>query len=256
MEYGGKSQERSMTSTPELNASKTTASEAVRVRVLVVEDAPEFLDFIVDSLRAEGFEIEAARDGESAVEIAHRFDPDVVVLDLGLPTIDGFEVCRRIREFSQAYVVILTGRNDEVDKIVGLTVGADDYMTKPFSTRELVARLRAMLRRPRAVPTAGEVRRMGELVIDVEARIVSVQGREVGLTRIEFDLLNTLSAHPKVVFTRAKLLEIVWGAGWFGDDHTVDVHISSLRHKLGDASAAPGSIRTVRGVGYRFDGGS
>ncbi len=225
------------------------------VRVLVVEDAREFLDLIAERLRDEGFDVETAQDGEAAVESARASRPDVVVLDLGLPKIDGVEVCRRIRTFSQAYIVMLTGRDDEVDKLVGLSVGADDYMTKPFSPRELVARIRAMLRRPRSVPAASSKRRAGELEIDTVAREVNVGGVGVELTRIEFDLLDALSARPNMVFTRSKLLESIWGPDWFGDDHVVDVHISILRRKIGDDPRSPRYIRTVRGVGYRFGGG-
>ncbi len=222
------------------------------VRVLVVEDAPEFLELIAGCLRDEGFGVDAARDGERAIELARALQPDVVVLDLGLPGIDGVEVCRRIRTFSDAYVVMLTGRNDEVDKLIGLSVGADDYMTKPFSPRELVARLRAMLRRARPMQTESAVRPFGELTIDTGARVVTIGGTTVELTRIEFDILDALSERPKVVFTRGKLIERVWGPDWFGDAHIVDVHLSSLRKKLGDDARSPRYIVTVRGVGYRF----
>jgi DNA-binding response OmpR family regulator len=177
----------------------------------------------------------------------------VIVLDLGLPGIDGVEVCRQVRTFSEAYVVMLTGRDEEVDRLVGLSVGADDYMTKPFSPRELVARIRAMLRRPRGGSAeSGEERRVGDLAIDVGAREVRAGEERVELTRTEFDLLAILTDHPKQVLTRAQLLERVWGADWFGDDHVVDVHMSSLRRKLGDDPRSPRYIRTVRGVGYRL----
>lgn len=227
-----------------------------RVRALVVDDAPEFVELIAGQLRGEGFEVETATEGEAAIESARLLEPDVIVLDLGLPTIDGVEVCRRIRTFSQAYIVMLTARDEEVDKLIGLSVGADDYMTKPFSPRELAARVRAMLRRPRSGMESPAERRAGKLTIDPLAREVRVEGVDVELTRIEFDLLDKLSARPKMVFTRAKLLEAVWGPDWFGDDHVVDVHISSLRRKIGDDPQSPHYIRTVRGVGYRFGEGA
>ncbi len=230
----------------------TLQSNSVAVRVLVVEDAPEFLDLIAGCLRDEGFCVDTARDGEGAVELARSLQPDVIVLDLGLPRIDGVEVCRRIRLFSDAYIVMLTGRDDEVDKLIGLSVGADDYMTKPFSPRELVARLRAMLRRARPMQAESAERRLGELAIDTGARVVTIGGAEVELTRIEFDILDALSERPKVVFTRGKLIERVWGPDWFGDAHVVDVHLSSLRKKLGEDPRSPRYIVTVRGVGYRF----
>jgi DNA-binding response OmpR family regulator len=223
---------------------------------LVVDDAPEFRELVGSVLRREGFRVHMAADGAAALEFAGAWAPDVVVLDIGLPGIDGVEVCRKLRTFSDAYVVMLTGRQDEVDKLIGLSVGADDYVTKPFSSRELVARIRAMLRRPRAGaavrPSAG-VRRFGDIEIDPGAREVRVGGSVVELTRIEFDLLEALSAEPRVALTRTQLLERVWGPGWFGDDHVIDVHMSKLRQKLGDDPRAPRHLKTVRGVGYRLD---
>jgi DNA-binding response OmpR family regulator len=226
-------------------------------RALVVDDAPEFRELVAGVLRRDGFTVELAEEGESALALAGSFEPDVVVLDIGLPGIDGVEVCRRLRTFSDAYVVMLTARQDEVDKLIGLSVGADDYVTKPFSARELVARIRAMLRRPRSANGApapqSDVRRVGELEIDAPAREVRMAGETVELTKIEFDLLSAMAASPRVAFTREQLLERVWGPGWFGDDHVVDVHISKLRQKLGDDPRRPRYVRTVRGVGYRVD---
>jgi DNA-binding response OmpR family regulator len=225
-------------------------------RALVVDDAPEFRELVGSVLRREGFRVDLAADGDSALAIARASEPDVVVLDIGLPGIDGVEVCRRLRTFSDAYVVMVTGRQDEVDKLIGLSVGADDYVTKPFSNRELVARIRAMLRRPRssgAAPGRAAVRRFGALEVDVAAREVRVDGRVVELTRIEFDLLETLSDQPRVALSRTQLLESVWGPSWFGDDHVVDVHMSKLRQKLGEDPREPRFVRTVRGVGYRLD---
>src|SRR3954465_13771972 len=224
-------------------------------KVLVVDDAPEFRELVTTVLRREGFVVEAAADGSQALERAQDFAPDVVVLDIGLPGIDGVEVCRRLRTFSDAYVVMLTGRQEEVDKLVGLSVGADDYMTKPFSSRELVARIRAMLRRPRGGAGAerAAVVRLDGLEVDSAAREVRIDGRVVDLTRIEFDLLAALSPRPRVALTRAQLLESGWGPSWFGDDHVVDVHMSKLRQKLGEDPRAPRFVTTVRGVGYRLD---
>lgn len=225
------------------------------LRVLVVEDEAPLAQVIAGYLRREGFEPSIALDGPSAVEQARRDRPDLVVLDVMLPGLDGIEVCRRLRTFTDAYVIMLTARDEEVDKIVGLSVGADDYVVKPFSPRELIARIRAMLRRPRAsgdsgaAPAGGTVT-FGDVSIDPEGRRVSREGEPIELTRTEFDLLATLAAHPTMVFTRRQLLDQVWGDGWFGDDHVVDVHIAHLRAKLGDSGAQPTYIRTVRGVGY------
>jgi DNA-binding response OmpR family regulator len=230
-------------------------AEGSGARALVVDDAAEFRELVAAVLRRDGFLVEVAGDGPAALDLARSFAPDVVVLDLGLPGMDGVEVCRQLRTFTDAYVVMVTGRRDEVDKLIGLSVGADDYVTKPFSTRELVARVRAMLRRPRAAtPSVGPpVRRVGEIEVDANAREARLRGQVIELTRIEFDLLDFLSAHPRTAFTRSQLLERVWGPNWFGDDHVVDVHVSKLRQKLGDDARAPRYLRTVRGVGYRLD---
>lgn len=227
-----------------------------RLRALVVDDEAPLVQIVSTYLEREGFEVVAAGDGERAVEIAREQAPDLIVLDLMLPGIDGIEACRRIRAFSDAYIVMLTAKAEETDKIIGLSTGADDYLTKPFSPGELVARVRAMLRRPRSVETAASsVRRFGDLDLDPAAREVTVGGDPVELTRLEFDLLATLSSEPRVAFSRAQLVERVWGPDWFGDDHMVDVHIANLRRKLGDDSAAPRYVRTVRGVGYRMGEG-
>jgi DNA-binding response OmpR family regulator len=223
-------------------------------RVLVVDDAIEFQTLVADLLRKEGYDVLVADDGRGALEHA-RSPLDLVVLDLTLPDLDGLEVCRRLREMSDAYVVMLTARDEEVDRVMGLKTGADDYITKPFSPRELVARIEARLRRPR-VRTEGHddaaIRVFGELRIDLTAREVTVGDQPVQLTRIEFDLLEALSRRPKVVLTRAVLLEQVWGENWFGDDHVIDVHIANLRKKI-DLGVDRSRIRTVRGVGYRMD---
>ncbi len=225
------------------------------VRVLVVDDERALAGVVASYLEREGFVVTQAHDGPTAVEIARREDPDVVVLDIMLPGFDGLEVCRRLRGFSDAYVVMLTARDEQVDKIVGLTVGADDYLVKPFSPRELVARVRAMLRRPRVRSAAEPEPRvaplvLGSLMLDTEARSVTVDGRGVELTRTEFDLLATMMARPRMAFTRRQLVDAVWGGNWGGDEHLVDVHVGHLRRKLGDGAESPRFVRTVRGVGY------
>jgi DNA-binding response OmpR family regulator len=228
----------------------------MEVHVLVVDDEQSLAKVVARYLEADGHQVACVFDGLAAVAAARRQPPDVVVLDLGLPGLDGIEVCRQLRAFTDCYIVMLTARSDEVDKLVGLGVGADDYLTKPFSPRELVARVRAMLRRPRAGAAAEEQPRVfGALRIDAPAREVHVGDRPVELTRTEFDLLAALSARPRLAFTRRQLIDAVWGEGWVGDEHLVDVHIGHLRRKLGDDPAAPQFIRTVRGVGYRMGEG-
>ena len=232
------------------------------LRALVVDDEPALAEVVASYLARDGFHVELAHRGEDALERARSLDPDVVVLDLGLPGIDGIEVCRRLRLFSDCYVVMLTARADEVDTLVGLSVGADDYVTKPFSPRELIARIRAMLRRPRApaaapapTPTAAPVT-IGDLSIDVAAREAHVAGAPVHLTRTEFDVLATLALRPGTVMSRAALIEAVWGGSWVGDEHLVDVHVLHVRQKLGDTAERQQYIRTVRGVGYRIGTGT
>ena len=231
-------------------------------RALVVDDEAPLTDIVGSYLRREGFEVHAARDGLEALALAETVDPDVVVLDVGLPGIDGFEVCRRLRTFSDAYVLMLTARDTEVDTVVGLAVGADDYLTKPFSPRELVARIQAMLRRPRRQAQEGQAaadptptRRIGALSIDVEGREVRLDDTEIDLTRTEFDLLDALSARPGKVLGRRQLIDIVWGDNWVGNDNIVDVHVGHLRRKLGEDPAQPRFVTTVRGVGYRMGRG-
>jgi DNA-binding response OmpR family regulator len=225
-----------------------------RARVLVVEDAEELQAIISTSLVADGFDVTLAGDGPTAVSSMRDTPTDIVVLDIGLPGMSGVEVCRQIRTFSDAYIVMLTAHTDETDKIVGLSVGADDYMTKPFSPRELSARLNAMLRRPRVgqEAAAAPTESVGDLVVDEDAREVIVRGTTVDLTRIEFDLLATLARRPRKVLSRRRLVDEVWGAEWFGEDHVVEVHVSNLRRKL-DALTTHRYIATVRGVGYRFE---
>ena len=230
-------------------------AEAARPRVLVVDDEEPLAELVASYLRRDGFDVTVAGDGERAIELARELEPSVIVLDLMLPVIDGIEACRQIRSFSDAYIVMLTARADEADKLVGLSTGADDYVTKPFSPPELVARVRAMLRRPRPGNASAGTRAIGALEIDPAAREVRLGGRPVELTKLEFDLLDVLSGEPRVAFSRSRLLERVWGPDWFGDDHVVDVHLANLRRKLGDDASAPRYIRTVRGVGYRIGAG-
>ncbi len=221
------------------------------IRVLVVDDERPLVGVITSYLEREGFEVVQAFDGPTAVERARLDDPGLVLLDLMLPGIDGIEVCRQIRQFTDAYVIILTARDEEVDKIVGLSVGADDYLVKPFSPRELIARIRAMLRRPRQSQLpAAEAVVVGALAIDLEARLVSVDDEPIELTRTEFDLLAAMVDKPRAALSRRNLIDEVWGTDWYGDEHVVDVHIGHLRRKLGDDAAEPRFIRTVRGVGY------
>jgi DNA-binding response OmpR family regulator len=226
-------------------------------RALVVEDEAPLARLLAGYLEREGFQAVVCGDGEQAVGLAREHDPEVIVLDLMLPGLDGIEACRQIRGFSDAYILMLTARAEEADKIVGLSTGADDYVTKPFSPGELMARVRAMRRRPRATrPQPTPVRRVGDLTIDPAAREVRRGHEPVELTRLEFDLLDALSERPRLGLSRRQLLERVWGADWVGDAHLVEVHIANLRRKLGDDPHHPRYIRTVRGVGYRMGPGT
>jgi DNA-binding response OmpR family regulator len=225
-------------------------------RVLVVEDEQLLADLVGDYLRREGFAVEQVGDGAAALDRAREFRPDVVVLDLGLPVLDGVEVCRELRRFTDCYVIMLTARRDEVDKLVGLAVGADDYLTKPFSQRELVARVKAMLRRPRADESPTGTVTVGLLTIDIDGREVFLGSEAVSLTATEFDLLATLATNPRLVMSRRQLIEAVWGEPWVGDERMVDVHVRNLRRKLGDDADAPRYVRTVRGAGYRIGSGA
>lgn len=223
--------------------------------VLVVDDEPIVREVVVRYLEREGHRTLEAGDGTAARMAIETAPPDLVVLDVMLPGTDGLELCRWIRSTSELPVIMLTARGEEADRIVGLELGADDYVTKPFSPGELVARVRALMRRPRGGPIPDiAVRRFGDLVVDPLAREVSRGGEPVELTRLEFALLDVLSEQPRVAFSRAQLVERVWGP-WFGDDHVVDVHVANLRRKLGDDARRGQYIRTVRGVGYRMGTG-
>ncbi|MFN2557667.1 MAG: response regulator [Nitriliruptorales bacterium] len=214
--------------------------------IAVIEDEPTIARSVAARLRAEGFEVEVAHDGHEGVELVRRLRPDLVLLDLMLPGLDGLEVCRRIQAERPVAVLMLTAKDDETDLLVGLGVGADDYVTKPFSPRELVARIRAVLRRVDSQSRpSGEVVRLGPVEIDPARRRVTRDSEEVHLTPLEFDLLHHLASRPGVVHSRERLLVEVWGYGDGTGARTVDSHVGALRRKLGD-----GIVRTVHGVGY------
>ncbi len=232
-----------------------------KLSALVVDDEPSLVRVVEGYLTKDGFDVRTAADGETALRLARESEPDLVVLDLGLPGMDGVEVCRQLRTFSRCYVLMLTARADEVDVLIGLGVGADDYVTKPFSPRQLMARIGVLLRRPRTGPAAGDdgepQRTFGDLVIDLPAHEVRVRSRVVPLTRMEYDLLETLSGRPRMVFSRQQLLDAVWddAADVASDEHLVDIHIGHLRRKLGDDPGTARYVVTVRGVGYRMGSG-
>jgi len=226
-------------------------------RVLVVDDEPVLVDTIRYNLRREGYEVQVANDGNEVIKLAQSASPDLVVLDLMLPGIDGLEVCRQLRRESTVPILMLTAKDDEIDKIVGLEVGADDYMTKPFSMRELLARIRAMLRRSRmqqqsSAADAVQPVRSGDLEADPLQRRVVLRGAALQLKPKEFDLLVYLMQQRGRVLTRDQLLEKVWGYTFGGDTRTVDVHIRWLREKVEEDPGNPRRLETVRGVGYRF----
>ena len=231
-------------------------------RILVVDDETALVELVRSYLERERYEVLTAADGRAALDLARSAEVDLVVLDVMLPVLDGIEVCRQLRQFSDAYVIMLTARAEEIDKILGLTVGADDYLTKPFSPRELVARIKALLRRPRQTaaaraPGSGSPddipapQRLEDLLIDEAQHEVTLHGQPVELTAREFALLVALARHPGRVFTRPQLLELVWGDAYY-DEHVVDVHVGNLRKKLETETAHPHYLETVRGVGYRF----
>ena len=225
----------------------------------MIDDERPLAGIVASYLSKAGFDTALAFTGPDGVRSAQELDPDVIILDLGLPGIDGIEVCRQIRLSSDCYILMLTARADEVDKLIGLSVGADDYLTKPFSPRELVARVNTVLRRPRRQAhgtQAAPPREFGRLRVDAEGRDVWVDDQPVGLTRTEFDILDALSARPNTALSRRQIIDAVWGAGWVGDDHVVDVHVANLRKKLDDPPAEPRYILTVRGVGYRMGPGA
>ncbi|MBM3463834.1 MAG: response regulator transcription factor [Armatimonadetes bacterium] len=224
-------------------------------KVLVVDDAADIAAAVQTYLAREGYQVTIASDGREALDCLDRVDPDVIVLDLNLPLIDGFELCREIRKSRNVPLLILSARDDDMDKVLGLELGADDYMTKPFNPKELVARVRAMFRRLRmsAVSAAEETIVRRGLKIHVAAQRVELDGVDVTLTPIEFGLLRALAGNPSHVHSRQDLLNRVWGPDFFGDERTVDSHIRNLRAKLQKITPATQFIRSVWGVGYRFE---
>lgn len=231
-----------------------TAMEAkvATARILIIDDEPSIHTVVSAYLDAEGFEHLSAMDGPSGLKAARSFKPDVIILDVMLPGMDGIELLANLRRDSDVYVIMLTARTEEVDKIVGLSVGADDYLTKPFSPRELIARIKAALRRLQGATSSAEgalVLTFAHLRIDLSERRVWLGQQLIELTAIEFDLLVTLAQNQSMVLSREQLLEKVWGYEYFGDTRVVDVHIGHIRQKLGDDRL----IQTIRGVGYRFE---
>lgn len=223
-------------------------------RLLIVDDDANLRHTLSYAFKQEGLEVVSAEDGDTALASFRRSRPDLVILDVMLPGRDGFEVCRTLRRESDVPIIMLTARDTELDKVVGLEIGADDYLAKPFSTRELVARVRAMLRRTRRpeAPVDGLRLELDGLVLDAARHRVSVDGREIELKPKEFDLLAFFMGHPGQVFGREQLLASVWGYDFAGDSRTVDTHVKTLREKLGDSAEQPRWVETVRGVGYRF----
>lgn len=237
------------------------AAAAAERRAVVVEDDEDIRSLIEFTLTSQGFDVRSVETGLAGLEAISTFDPDLVTLDLGLPGIDGIETCRRIRESNDVYIVMITARDEEIDRLIGLETGADDFISKPFSPRELQARVNAMFRRPRrsTVPVEqhtplaaphNEVLDHGPLKVDVDGRRAFRGDEELALTRTEFDLLTELMRTPARVWTREALLRSVWGTDWATDTHLVEVHVGNLRRKLGEAGRL---VRTVRGVGYRMD---
>jgi len=221
-------------------------------RILIVDDEAGIRELVGTYLRNEGFEVIEASDGDEALERLERLTPTLVVLDLRLPTIDGFDVLREMRRSTNVPVIVLSARSEEGDKLVGLELGADDYLTKPFSPRELVARVRAVLRRSRGDPSDDDVRRFVGLTVDRSRHEVWVDDRPVDVTALEFELLDALAGAPGRVFTRRQLTERVWGWDFYGDERIVDVHVRNLRKALGDPADDPRFVGTVRGVGYKL----
>jgi two-component system alkaline phosphatase synthesis response regulator PhoP len=220
-------------------------------KILVIDDEQSIVDLVTAYLRKEGYDVHVALDGPAGLKAARSLKPDLIVLDIMLPGLDGIELLSRLRRESDVYVIMLTAKSEETDKIVGLSVGADDYLTKPFSPRELVARVKAALRRIRVGAGAAETTILAfrHVRIDTGRRQVWVDGEPVELTAVEFDLLKTLAEHRGLVLSREQLLEKVWGYDFYGEERVVDVHVGHVRQKLGDDRF----IATVRGVGYRFE---
>jgi DNA-binding response OmpR family regulator len=222
---------------------------AARALILVVDDEEPIRQLASLYLEKEGFQVTCAADGPEAIELAQREMPALVVLDVMLPTIDGFEVCRRLRRDSDVPILMLTARNEDVDKIVGLELGADDYLTKPFNPREMVARVKAILRRYESGQRAGPTLRLGPLTLDKQRREARAGDKELALRTKEFDLLVAFLENAGIVLSREQLLDLVWGYDFYGETRTVDVHVQHLRQKLTGSGVG---IHTVRGVGYKL----
>jgi len=218
-------------------------------KILVVDDEPNIIELAKLYLERDGYQVEGVGTGQDALSQLSSFNPDLIVLDLMLPDIDGFEVCRQIRAKSDVPILMLTARREDIDKIVGLEMGADDYSTKPFNPRELVARVKAILRRYRGDLKPGDTIEAGDLRIDLARHEVTIGGEKVKLRTKEYELLSTLAQNLGIVLSREKLLELVWGYDYFGETRTVDVHVNHLREKM---TASNAQIETVRGTGYRL----
>ena len=225
-------------------------TEPDRLRILVVDDEETILDFLQLGFSYEGFEVELAKDGQEALSAVARRRPDLIVLDLNLPGIDGIEICRRLRRGGDVPIIMLTARDDVDQRVEGLEAGADDYLPKPFKFKELLARVRAVLRR--RTNLAERILRFGDMALNRDTRELFQDGRPIALTPREFDLLEVFMLHPRQVMTRDTLLDRIWGVGYAGEGNLIEVHISSLREKLGDEQRQ--LIRTVRGVGYALSG--
>jgi two-component system response regulator RegX3 len=224
--------------------------------VLLVEDEESFVEALTVGLRREGFRVQVARDGAQALEVFDAVAPDIVLLDVMLPRVSGIDVCRQLRRRSQVPIIMVTAKGAEIDTVVGLEVGADDYVTKPYRLRELVARMRAVLRRAPAVPgtaSTGDALEVGDVQLDAERHEVTIRGRQVFLPLKEFELLEILLENAGRVLTRDTLIDRVWGSDYVGDTKTLDVHIKRLRSKVEDDPAAPSRIVTIRGLGYKYD---
>ena len=233
---------------------RTTSAPPRRQRVLVVEDEPMVAEVVERYLRRDGYDVTVIHDGERALVEFERLTPDLVVLDIMLPGLDGMEVCRRMRASGDTPVIMLTARSEEIDKLLGLGVGADDYVTKPFSPRELAARVGVVLRRAARAPSAdSDALRFGELSIDARSRTVANQSGDVTLTAKEFDLLFHLATHQNQVFTRDQLMTSIWDYEFPGETSTVTVHIRRLRSKIEADPSRPRHLKTVWGVGYKFE---
>lgn len=241
------SQQRSGTVIPEM--------EGMSTKVLVVDDERVVTEVVERYLAREGYDVRLAADGNEALRIGQEWSPDLIVLDLMLPGVDGLEVCRQLRAHTQVPIIMLTARGEESDRVVGLEMGADDYMVKPFSPRELVARIKAVLRRSTTSPaqTTGGTLRFGAVAINPQSRVVTVNRQEMHLTAKEFDLLLFLAMHAGQVFTRDQLMDKVWDYTYAGDASTVTVHIRRLREKVEAEPLKPRYIKTVWGVGYKFE---